>query len=274
MKAVMRVLTVAVCLLGLIALASPASAQYRPLSTQSPSTGETYHVEAGFLITNPPLDAQFSSENFGIPGTLIDFSSDFGMADKALYGFRVVLSPSLKQKFRIAYLPQSYEGDQPLPRNIVFNGILFPAGIPVKSTYQWKGWRFGYEYDFVSNDRGFFGVVLEAKYTDVQVQLDSIVGTEYARARAPIPAIGGIGRVYIIPALSVTAELTGFKLPDSVGKDYYAKYIEFDIYGTYYIIKNLGVMAGYRSNDVEFRATGDLGQAKTKGLYFGGVARF
>ena len=38
-----------------------------------------------------------------------------------------------------------------------------------------------------------------------------------SRARAaPIPAIGGIGRFYVVPNISVTGEVTGFKIPDSV----------------------------------------------------------
>ena len=54
-----------------------------------------------------------------------------------------------------------------------------------RSTRRSTGRRteFGYEYDFVVKNRGFVGFVLEAKYTDVQVQLASPIASEFAHAR-------------------------------------------------------------------------------------------
>ena len=66
----------------------------------------------------------------------------------------------------------------------------------MNSSLDWKAYRFGYEYDFLYRDRCFVGFVLEAKYTDVEVDLKSPIDSECARARAPIPALGGIARVY------------------------------------------------------------------------------
>jgi hypothetical protein len=68
----------------------------------------------------------------------------------------------------------------------------------------------------VTKNRGFAGFVIEAKYTDVAVQLTSPVLNEFASARAPLPALGGIGRFYVVPNISITGEVTGFKLPDSI----------------------------------------------------------
>ena len=51
------------------------------------------------------------------------------------------------------------------------------------------------------------------KYTDVNVSLASPVISEFAEAKAPIPALGGIGRYYFIPNIAVTGEFTIFKLP-------------------------------------------------------------
>ncbi len=94
------------------------------------------------------------------------------------------------------------------------------------------------------------------------------------RARAPIPALGAIGRVYVAPNISITGEFSGFRLPESIDEDYRAKYYDFDIYGTVNFTDNVGAQAGYRSFDVFYRVEEDEGTLKLKGLYLGGVVRF
>ena len=92
--------------------------------------------------------------------------------------------------------------------------------------------RFAYEWDFVYRDRGFVGLVLEAKYTDVQTSLtNAFVGEEFVSAKAPIPAIGVIGRGYVVPNVSITGEFTMFRLPE-VDENYKGTYYDFDLYGT------------------------------------------
>ena len=135
--------------------------------------------------------------------------------------------------------------------------------------------RFGYEYDFIYRDRGFLGVVLEAKYTDVEAALENVlIGREFVRARAPIPAIGVIGRVYVVPNISITGEFSGFRLPESIDEDYSGRYYDFDLYGTVNFNDHVGAQGGYRSLTVFYRVDADEGDFKMKGLYFGGVFRF
>jgi hypothetical protein len=161
-----------------------------------------------------------------------------------------------------------------LRRDVIFNGIRFPIALPVTTNLQWKAYRFGYEYDFVYRDRGFVGLLLEAKYTDVQATLLNLIDNEFVHARAPIPAIGGIGRVYVAPNISITGELSGIKLPESINENYRAKYIDFDLYGTVNFTDNVGAQVGYRSFDVYYKVDEDQGDLVLKGLYFGGVVRF
>ena len=71
-------------------------------------------------------------------------------------------------------------------------------------------------------DRGFVGMLLELKYTDIETSLSNpLVGSEFVHAQAPIPAIGVIGRGYVVPNISITGEFSGFKLPD-IDDDYEA----------------------------------------------------
>ena len=116
---------------------------------------------------------------------------------------RVTFKPARRHKLRLHWLPMTYRQSTVLDRRLVFQGVAYDVGLPVDSSITWNAWRFGYEFNIIARDRGFLGVILEAKYTDIRSELESAVASEYARARAPIPAImaigaiGAIGRVYI-----------------------------------------------------------------------------
>ena len=261
--------------LGFVFAAAPAQAQFRPAAISEPPTGEQYHIEgaAGFWFPTATISA--ASEGFGQEATTIDFKTDLGLQDNTVPYVRLVLSPSRRHKFRFELIPLKYNQSATVRKRIVFNGIAYNIGLPVKSELFWKAYRIAYEFDFISNNRGFAGFVLDAKYTDVKILLDaSPVAIEFARARAPIPAIGGIGRVYVVPNISITGELTGFKLPKNLVKDTSAHFVDFDLYGTVNVTNHVGAQIGYRSLDVEYIADTDVGTFKDKGIYFGVVARY
>jgi hypothetical protein len=252
----------------------PAAAQYG-VAGSNRATGETYHVEIGGYLWPPTPDIVISSESLGIIGSQIDFVEDLGIEKGTFKQLKVVLRPATKHKFRFEYTPLSYDAETTLSRTITFNGQRFDITLPVQTELKWKAYRFGYEWDFVYMDRGFAGLLLDLKYTDVEARLsNSLVGSEFVHARAPIPAIGGIGRVYVVPNISITGEFSAFKLPDSIDEDYEANYYDFDLYGTVNFTDHFGAQVGYRSLSVFYRLDSDDGNLKEKGPYFGGVVRF
>ena len=138
----------------------------RPVPVKGPSdpaTGENYHVEIGGFLWDPNPQIVISSESLGIVGSNIDFVSDLGIEKTWFKQLRIVLRPAKKHKFRFEYTPITYDAVGTLSTNIVFNGILFPVTFPVATNLQWKAYRFGYEYDFVSRDRGYVGLILESR---------------------------------------------------------------------------------------------------------------
>src|SRR4029077_19094209 len=215
------------------------------------------------------------SESLGIPGTTIDLKKDLNVTDQRFPALNLQLRPGRRHHLRFQYIPISYQGSAPhLQRDVIFNGIRYGVNTPVNSTLDWKAYRFGYQYDFLVRNKGFAGVILEAKYTDVKAELDSQFAQEFAHARAPIPAIGGIGRVYVVPNISITGELTLFRVPESLSKDYNAHYTDLDIYGTVNFTNYVGVKAGYRSLDLGYLIKSDTGSFALNGLYFGAVLRY
>jgi hypothetical protein len=259
---------------ALLLTASPALAQFRPRPVSDPATGERYRIEGSAGFWNPSATMSISSESLGIGGSTIDFKKDLGLKDKRFGELHAVLKAARKHKFRFQYIPIKYAQQAIIPRDIVFNGQLYRVGFPVNSALEWNAYRFGYEYDFIVKDRGFGGFILDFKYTDVRASLQSPANSEFANARAPIPALGGIVRVYLVPMVSITGELTGIKVPDSISKDFKAHYADLDIYSTLNVTRNIGAQLGYRSFDVGYLVERDTGSFTLKGLYFGVVARY
>lgn len=262
------------CLAALLAAAPAAAQGIFQGGLGDPAVGEAYHVEvAGYLWSASPTIA-ITSESLGIIGSTIDFVEDFGIDNKTFTQLRVVLRPGRKHKFRFEYTPIGWTQEARLDRSIIFNGQRFDVSLPVLSELKWNAMRFTYEWDFVYRERGFVGLILEAKYTDVETSLtNALIGTEFVSAQAPIPAIGFIGRGYVVPSVSITGEFTFFRLPD-VDEDYKGSYYDFDLYGTVNFTNNFGAQLGFRRLSVFYKVDDDEGDLKLKGLYFGGVARF
>jgi hypothetical protein len=197
------------------------------------------------------------------------------MTDNRFGDLRVVLRPGRKHKLRFQSVPIRYgEEGITVTRDIVFNGQRYSVGVPVNWDFKWNAYRFGYEYDFIVRDRGFGGFLLEAKYTDVAATLATPIFEEFAAARAPVPSIGGIVRVYAMPNLAITGEVSGFKFPESIAEGYTAHYADIDIYGTYNFNPFVGAQIGWRSLDVGYLVEDDTGSFVVRGLYFGIVARY
>ena len=259
-----------------IAIAAPsvASAQFVEPGALRPAVGERYRVEVSGNLWNPVLLGSVSSEQFGILGSDIDFVGDLGYERSRFRDLRIVLRPAKKHRFRIQYTPVEYSAETILSRPIVFNGVKFDTNLPVNSQFDWRVWRLGYEYDFFYHPRGFVGVLFDVRHTTMEAEISSIITeTEYTRARAPLPAIGIVGRAYVIPEVAVNFELSGFKLPD-VDPKYQANYFDWDLYGTFNVNQNVGLQAGWRKVSTYLAIESDKGDLQFKGVWFGAALRY
>lgn len=258
----------AVCAITLTA--AHARAQYRPGPVVTTSPAESYHVELSAGFWNPTADLQISS---GAGGSTIDAKNDLGLQDTRSGEYEFVIKPALKHKFRVQFIPMSYKQTAPPPSTLVFSGQAFPAGVPVDSTIDYKAWRFGYEYDFVSTYRGFVGMIVDVQYSDVNTTMASAGRTTSASAKAPIPALGGIARVYLASKLSLTGELGGFKVPGG-WINTSGHYADMDLYAMLNFVDALGIRAGYRTFHLEYVQTNDTGTFTLSGPYLGLSIRF
>ena len=266
-------------LLLLLATASTATAQFKPRIIQETAVGDKYKIEGGIDFWFPSAELTVASGGSGaltgIPGTEINAKRDLGLVDKKLPQLNLVLKAGRRHKLRMQFVPIKYEQTSVLSRQIDFNGQRYTVGLPVNSTLNWKALRLGYEYDFVVKSRGYGGFIIEDKQTDVRVDLATpLIKPQFAHAQVPIPALGGIARVWVVPRVNVTAEVTGFKIPDSIEGRYNAHYVDVDLYGTINATNNVGVKVGYRSLDLSYKFQEDAGAFTLKGMYLGAVVRY
>jgi hypothetical protein len=264
-------------LLGVVAAPATTSAQYRPNATNGDAVGEDYHIEAAYSFWNAEPSLIVNSESLGIPGDNVNLIADLGIEKKRLGMFDIVLRPATKHRFRFQHLPIKYQTDAfPVSREFIFNGQRYRVGLPVTTTVDFTTYRFGYEYDFLYYKKGFFGVLLDLKYTNVDVSLDSPIGAEFISAAAPIPTIGFVGRAYVVPNLAINGELSFFRTPDSLKEQFdgEGRYTDFDVHATYNMNKYVGATFGYRRTTVFYDIDLDTGDLQFKGFYFGGVVRY
>jgi hypothetical protein len=201
----------------------------------------------------------------------IDFVAEFGIEDKWFPGFRASLGR--KHKFNISYAPVKYDATATITRTITFRGQTIRVGAPATTEIKWDLWRFGYEWDFVSMEKGYFGVIADLKYNKLEASIDSpaLTSTASTEQNAPVPTIGVAFRAFPIPMLSIGGEFSGLKLNRD---EFEAKFFDLNVDGTVYFGKYVGVQGGYRSVTVDYVIDDDLGDLKLQGPWLGGLVRF
>ena len=201
----------------------------------------------------------------------IDFVTEFSLEDEWFPEFRGSLGR--KHKLRFGYVPIRYEASTTITRAITLEGITFTVGAPATADIKWDLWRVGYEWDFVSMDRGFFGVIADLKYNKVTATIDSpaLARASTTEQKAPVPTIGAIGRGYVTPNVAISAEFTALKIDRD---EFNAKFYDFDVNAFVTFGKHIGAQGGYRSVTVDYLVDEDSGDLKMQGPYAGLILKF
>ena len=255
-----------------VAVCFTASALFAPRADAQTLPAEDHVVELGVMFWKPSPELIISTPALSGGGVNeVDFVKEFGIEDKAFPEFRAVLGR--RHKVRASFVSIKYDEDTTIQRTIVFQGRTFNVGVPASTDITWDLWRFGYEWDFVSRERGFFGALVDLKYNKITASIDSpaLASTASTDTKAPVPTSGVIGRGYVAPMVAITGEFTGLSITRD---EFEAKFFDFDIYGTVSFARNVGVQGGYRSVVVDYLVDDDSGDLKMKGPYIGGVLRF
>jgi hypothetical protein len=256
------------------AMASPCAAQTpTPKPASSPVLGERYWIECTATWWKPGLGGAVSSDRLGLIGSRVDFISDLGFGNTGHQDVRVVVHPAKKHKFRFQYSHLTFGGDNILARNIAFKGQIYPVSLEVQSNLTWNVMRLGYEWDFLYRPRGYVGLLVEVRQTDLSAALSSFIASGDISGNAPIPSLGLSGRVYPLRQLAINVEGSFLKLNDS-SPDHAFQTFDFEVSGTYNILRTVGVSAGWRRMNTNLHFDSDFGELNFKGVWIGGVVRY
>jgi hypothetical protein len=251
-----------------LAFCSAVTLAAAPAAAQNTNVGE---VNLLFWTPDPELVLQSGALTTATGITEIDFVQEFGIENDTFPEIRFAVGRN--HKFRFGYVPVRYEADAIIRRTITFRGQTFTVGAPASTDIDWDIWRFGYEWDFVSRERGFVGVIGELKYNRLDASIDSPLLAEAAATeqKAPVPTVGVIGRGFVHEMVSITAEFSGLRVSTS---EFEAKFLDFDINGAVTFGRYIGVQGGFRQVTVDYFIDDDIGDLKLRGPYIGVVARF
>ena len=278
--ATVRRAALACLLLGALACAQPARAQLSPAPTDFP-VGELHRIELLGSLWPPAQDLTVAHRGSGASGTTTGAAGDTRAPVPRFMDLRVRLRPSRRQRVHLDYLPVRYDAvtapDRPASPADADRG----AGAAVASTLTWRTWRLAYEYDLIHLARGSLGVFAEATYNDVRIARDPgcVAGSaacELARMRRPIPAVGGVVRLYPSPVIMLGAEASLLRMPWGIGDflGYTGEHLAYDVHAVLNFIDAFGLQLGYRSRNLSLRTTEQDHDLKLEGIYAGVLLRF
>lgn len=163
----------------------------------------------------PTLESAIVASAPGAPGTSVDPVTDLGV-DEEQNAFEARAGVTLlgRHKFRIGYLPLSFDGDRTITQNFTFQGQNFAVNDRVITDLDVKILRAGYEFDFFKTPLGYLGILFEVHYFDGEARLRTTtapIRDETVDFKVPVPVVGLAFRTYptITRIVSLGAELVG-----------------------------------------------------------------
>ncbi|MBD3287547.1 hypothetical protein GF337_01975 [candidate division KSB1 bacterium] len=109
----------------------------------------------------------------GDTGTKFSLSEELD-AEPTLF-YRLKLSYYLNEKHSLTLFaaPLTIESSGEINRDIIFEGVTFPANTPLDATYRFNSYRLTYRYDFYKKEKLEFGLGFTAKIRDAEIALES-----------------------------------------------------------------------------------------------------
>jgi len=161
------------------------------LGTASAHAQNDQVVEIGVMFWKPSPELTLSTDALvGAGVNEVDFVQEFGIEEKNVPEFRASIGRN--HKFRASFVTFSYDAETIITRTIVFQGRTFDIGAPATADIKWNLYTFGYEWDFVSRERGFLGIIMDLKYNMVEASIDSPALTAAATADVTAPVTFGL----------------------------------------------------------------------------------
>lgn len=224
-------------------------------------------VSAGVFLPN--YDTEIRKSGSSTDGSKINLEDDLGLdKDDEIPMVSITFRPWSKHKFFISYMSMDRDADEILDEDIIFDGITFPAGINVDTTFDIGMFRAGYTWAFLQRESWELGFSVGAYQVKMDMEVEAfngVVSGDYNESEA-FPMIGFSGSW--LPSdkwlIRGTAEAFSIEINETEG-DFYNVRLECE----YAITARLSIGAGYdlvridaedtkRNNEVNYDYDGAL----------------
>ncbi len=191
-------------------------------------------LETGFVSTGYN-DVRIPGDR----GTFFSLKDD--LTPKAAFFYRVRLNYTIKSRHTISllYAPLETKSEGRATKDILFEGIVFPANTELVGTYKFNSYRLTYRYDIVKKTRFEFGLGLTAKIRDAKIALSSTGLASEKTNLGFVPIINFRLLWNINNQLGILLDGDALAAPQGRAEDVL-------IGLTYKLSDNLNVRAGYR----------------------------
>jgi len=170
---------------------SHIASKYKATLEKPPNVEWFLGAELGFLAVASHI-VQLSNDN-----TRFDYRDDGGQ-DVLFPFFRLSTDLKFKGRHTIVFLyqPLKLTGETVLKEDTTFDGVLFPEGTPLNSTYSFPFWRISYLYDFLRRSGDEVSIGFSLQIRDSTITFTSADGALRADRRnvGPVPALKFRGR--------------------------------------------------------------------------------
>jgi hypothetical protein len=237
-----------------------ASAQ----QSQKGATGEAFVFELRADYWFPTLSSALRADSGNYKGTNIDVVRDLGFDDKkSLPSAELTIKFAERHKLRFDYLDFAYQGDKVASSNVIFNGVVYPVNSRLKTDFQLRSIKAGYEYDIVRGDGGYlaFRIAADNAAAKASIETSGTISTS-ASASAIAPVVGISGRFFPTQRISITGDICGMSFNNSSVYD-------GSIYAGMSYIKNLGFTVGWRIMRIGLNVESKVSDTQWSGAFAG-----
>jgi hypothetical protein len=210
----------------------------------------------------------------GLP-VILDVRDMLGItASEGGYIFEANLGAGRRHRFLFLYGDRKHSGFNVVDIDVTVGGAPIHAEVPIASNIDLRQARFSYNFLFVARPEVEIGLIGGVGWFETIASVDTSLGAATGELRTPYPSFGG--NLLINPAgrLRLYAEICGF--PEVNVEEFSGWLADFQVRGEFFIIDNLGVLAGYRWYQMDFRLeeSDPAFDLKWNGFFFGAQARF
>ena len=105
-------------------------------------------------------------------GTRFSLTDDLSSSGTVFFRVRAGLDFGKRHRLWVLAAPLSIDGSGRLPYPLDYNGVQFPAGVSLNSTYRFNSWRLSYQYRLKDSKTLKIGLGFTAKIRDAGISIE------------------------------------------------------------------------------------------------------